>query len=356
MTRESRKDDHLRLATSLAVDSNSGFDDIKLLHNPFPEIAYDDTNISTSIGPVPLQVPVLINAMTGGSRASYAINQSLAVVARETGMAMAVGSQRAALHDSSVRDTYTIVRATNPDGVIIANLGADATPKEAIEAVQMLDADLLQLHVNVPQELVMPEGDRNFSGMLRSIERIVQTSPVPVIVKEVGFGMSAETYRKLFDLGVKIVDVGGRGGTNFVAIENKRRQNIAMLDLTDWGQTTIVSLLEACDWYRRMDLIASGGIRNPLDVIKSLACGARAVGMAGWFLRTVQAVGIDGLLEQIQRWFMEIRTIMTMLGCKTIDELCQVPFIITGESAEWCQARGIDTSLYARRKRSPGND
>ncbi|HEU4964701.1 MAG TPA: type 2 isopentenyl-diphosphate Delta-isomerase [Bacilli bacterium] len=349
MSIEQRKLDHVRYALELPVTYQNGFSDLSFVHRALPELDLADVSLATTIGGLKLSSPILINAMTGGAERTEEINRKLAEVAKRTGIAMAVGSQRAALkHDHLVR-TYAVVREINPDGVIIANLGAGATVEDARRAVDMIGADLLQLHLNVAQELTMPEGDRSFRGIPERIREVVEGLDVPVIVKEVGNGMGIETFRKLVDIGVRIVDVAGHGGTNFVAIENQRRGEQTYRHLEGWGQTTAASLLEA-QWYRhQFDLIGSGGIGSATDAAKCFALGARGVGVAGALLRPLMEHGVDHTVELIEHWHNELRVILTLQECRTITELCRRPLVVRGETAAWSQLRGIDLEHLARR-------
>jgi isopentenyl-diphosphate delta-isomerase len=308
----------------------------------------ENCQLDTQIGGLKFGSPIFINAMTGGSISTIEINRDLAAAAKTTGVALAVGSQRAALSNPQLTETYRIVRTVNPEGVIIGNLGADTTVEDAKRAVEMVEANMLQLHLNVPQELVMPEGDRDFRGILRSIEQVVRHLAVPVIVKEVGFGMSSETYRQLMEIGVSQIDVGGRGGTNFIRIENQRRTSDDYPFLYGWGQSTVVSLLELQLIKHPFDVIASGGIRNALDMVKTMILGAKAVGVAGPILRLHAEAGAEGVIQAIDTWHEHLKIIMTMLGVRTIRELSSVPLVITGKSKDWCLARGIDIHRYAK--------
>lgn len=348
MSREDRKLDHIKFALSTTGEETGDFDDLYVVHRSLPESAMENCQLDTQIGGLKFGSPIFINAMTGGSRSTIDINRELAEAARATGVALAVGSQRAALLNPQLTDTYRIVRKVNPDGIIIGNLGADATVDDAKRAVEMIEADMLQLHLNVPQELVMLEGDRDFRGIVRSIEQVVQQLSVPVIVKEVGFGMSSETYRQLMEIGVSQVDVGGRGGTNFIRIENERRTVDDYPFLYGWGQSTVVSLLELHLAKHSFDVIASGGIRNALDMVKSMILGAKAVGIAGPILRLHADAGAEGVIQAIDTWHEQIKIIMTMLGIRTIPELSSVPLVITGKSQDWCRARGIDIRRFAK--------
>ncbi|CAH0118727.1 MULTISPECIES: type 2 isopentenyl-diphosphate Delta-isomerase [unclassified Paenibacillus] len=346
--RVSRKMEHVRHALQLGQSGNNGLSDIRFVHNALPEQSLSSVTLSTSIGELVLSSPIIINAMTGGAEETEAINRGFAEAAKETGIAMAVGSQMAALKHPEVRSSYTVVRKTNPDGIVLANLGGEATPEQALAAVEMLEANALQIHLNPMQELIMPEGDRDFRGMAERIGRIAETVPVPVIVKEVGFGLTRDVARRLREAGVKLIDVGGAGGTNFAAIENMRRT--APLDwLNDWGLTTSCALLEVQSVYRPEQIIASGGIAEPMDACKALAVGAAAVGVAGAFLRTLRQEGVGALIGRIREMNDHLSLLMTALGAPDVAGLARVPLVIGGATAEWCAARNIDIRGYGCR-------
>ncbi|RAL25601.1 type 2 isopentenyl-diphosphate Delta-isomerase [Thermoflavimicrobium daqui] len=349
ISREQRKLDHLKFALQSNQEVRSAFDDIQLVHRSLPEVNLSDCKLQTSLGGKELASPLLINAMTGGAYKTEEINYRLALVAKETGLSMAVGSQKAALNNPDLARTYQVIRQANPNGVVLANLSADSSIEEAKQAIAMIHADFLQLHLNVPQELVMPEGDRYFTGLMKKIQQIVSFSPVPVIVKEVGFGMCKETYEQLLSVGVKLIDVAGRGGTNFIWVENQRREGQEYHFLYRWGQSTVISLIEAQKFHPQMELISSGGIRNPLDMIKSFVLGAKVIGMASPILRSVQEEGVETTIQTIHRWHEQLRILMTMLGAKCLSELQRVPAVILGETREWCESRGLDHYHYSRR-------
>jgi isopentenyl-diphosphate Delta-isomerase len=346
---EQRKLDHVRYALELPPSKENGFSDLSFVHRALPDCDVADVSLATSIGGLTLSSPILINAMTGGAERTERINRDLAEVARRTGIAMAVGSQRAALKDERLVRTYAVVREVNPDGIVIANLGAGASVPDAQRAIDMIGANLLQLHLNPAQELTMPEGDREFRGLTERIAEVAAGVSVPVIVKEVGNGMAAETFDKLATTGVQVVDVAGRGGTNFVSIENQRRTNFHYVQLEDWGQTTVVSLLEAQDKRDRFDLIGSGGVMSAMDAAKCLALGARAVGVAGALLRPMMEHGVEHAVELVQHWLEELRVILTLQECHTVAELAERPVIVRGETAAWCDLRGIALEPLARR-------
>jgi isopentenyl-diphosphate delta-isomerase len=347
--RISRKIEHVQHALRIGQSGNHGLSDVKFVHNCLPEASVRHISLQTSIGDLALSSPIVINAMTGGAPETEEINRELALAAREKRLAMAVGSQMAALKNPEMAPSYQVVRKVNPDGLIFANLGSEATLEQAQRAVDMIRADALQIHLNVMQELIMPEGDRDFAGVLARLETIVREVGVPVIIKEVGFGIMGEEAYKLQKLGVPIIDVGGAGGTNFAAIENARRA-VPMEWLNDWGNPTSVTLLETLQYYPPGRVIASGGIANALEAAKALALGASAVGIAGAFLRVLQTEGTPALLGLIDQIEEELRTVMAALGASSVPGLWKVPLVISGDTAHWCSLRGINIAKLAQRK------
>ncbi|MCU6795852.1 type 2 isopentenyl-diphosphate Delta-isomerase [Paenibacillus sp. WQ 127069] len=353
-----RKLEHVHHALKLGQSGEQGFSDLKLIHNCLPETSLGRISLQTQIGELKLSSPIIVNAMTGGAQETEEINRELAIAARECGLAMAVGSQMSAIKNAEVSSSYQIVRQVNPNGIVFGNLGSEATLEQAERAVDMLQADALQIHLNVMQELIMPEGDRDFTGMLERISTIVERLHVPVIVKEVGFGMARESAAALLEAGVSTIDVGGYGGTNFAAIENARR-NVQMDWLNDWGCKTTIALLEVIEAvklmrvhtapHKKLTVIGSGGVRGSLEACKALSLGASAVGIAGAFLHIQRTEGTDALINKMDDMHQELKLLMTALGAGTIEDLWNVPLVIRGETAEWCTARGIDIRSYASR-------
>lgn len=349
VTRENRKLEHIKYALETGQTRTNGFEDIIFVHRSLPNLSVSDVEMKTELGELSLSSPVFINAMTGGGgEQTYEINKRLATVARECGVAIAVGSQTAAIRDASQRYTYRVVREVNPGGIVFANVGSEITLDEAKLAIEMIEANALQIHLNVIQELVMPEGDRDFTNTLENIEKIVSALDIPVIIKEVGFGMSKEVARSLIEIGVQIIDVGGFGGTNFAKIENKRR-NRMLTYFNDWGITTAASLAEISLPYPRLSIIGSGGIQSALDVVKSISLGANAAGFAGYFLNILLESGEEALISEINLIHEDMKLLMTALGAKTITELQKVPLVIKGETYHWLNQRGIDTTKYSNR-------
>lgn len=340
--REQRKNEHVEIAMAQKDATISDFDEIRFVHHSIPNIDVDDVDLTSNLTDFTLNQPLYINAMTGGSEWTKQINEKLAVIARETGIAMAVGSTHAALRNSKMASSFSIVRETNPEGIIFSNVGADVPVDKAIESVKLLDAQALQVHVNAPQELVMPEGNRTFSTWMENLAQIVARVDVPVIIKEVGFGMSKETIKSLNEIGIKYVDVSGRGGTNFVDIENERRTYKDMDYLGLWGQTTVESLLESTAYQQDMDILASGGVRTPLDAVKCLALGASAVGMSRPFLNHVEKYGITETLNYTEQFTEHMKKIMTMLDAKAIKDLQHAQMIFSPKLQSWIEQRSLD--------------
>lgn len=347
-TQTNRKNEHVSLSENFYKDGDSSFKDVHFMHHSFPGISVSDVTLSTNLDEMTFSAPFFINAMSGGSDWTGKLNQKLGVVARETGLAIATGSISAGLKQPEFEQSYKIIRQENPNGLVFANLGAGHGSENAKKAIDMIQADALQIHINAPQEVVMPEGDRDFSNWIENIQDILEQIDVPLIVKEVGFGMSRETVKLLQDIGVKHIDISGKGGTNFAQIENFRRREHKLDDMESWGQTTSVSLLEAMEVKDNSHIISSGGIRSAQDIIKSLAMGASLVGVSSQFMHMVLN-DTEQAIEMVEQWKLEIQRSMTLLGAKSIKDLTHTDLIIRGETAEWAELRNIDLKKYANR-------
>ncbi|NJQ01134.1 type 2 isopentenyl-diphosphate Delta-isomerase [Streptomyces zingiberis] len=345
-----RKDDHVRLAHSQHTAAGEGrdagpprrpsqFDEVRFVHHALAGTDREKVSLETGFAGMRWRRPLYINAMTGGSPRTGEINRDLAIAAHETGLPIATGSMSPYLKDPSTAPTFTPVRRENPGGFVLANINTDATPDQACRAVELLEADALQIHLNTVQETVMPEGDRSFGHWAGAIEKIVAAVGVPVIVKEVGFGLSGRTVRELASLGVHAADVAGSGGTDFARIENGRRDRPDYAYLEGWGLSTPAALLDARD--AGLPLLASGGIRDPLDVARSLALGARAAGASGPFLTTLLDGGVEALVEQITTWLDHLAALMTLLGAHSPGELADCDVQLTGELRAFCLDRGL---------------
>ncbi|OMP65875.1 type 2 isopentenyl-diphosphate Delta-isomerase [Domibacillus epiphyticus] len=353
MTRAERKVDHIQYALSTGQSRGTGLDDIQFVHHSLPGTSVNHISLSTEIGGLQWSSPIFVNAMTGGGGTITAdINRQLGEVAAACNIPMAVGSQMSALRHTKERDTFTAARKANPDGLLFANIGSEATPEEALAVCEMIEADALQIHLNVVQELAMPEGDRNFQGAVERIEAICRRVPVPVIVKETGFGIGREAAAELNKLPVAAIDTGGFGGTNFAAVENERSKN-PLSFLNGWGIPTAVSIVESAKGAPQITTIASGGLQHAEDVVKSLALGASAAGMSGYLLNILLKNGLDALIEYVEQVKNHIKVMMCALGARTISDLHHVPLVIFGETYHWLRSRGCDPDQFAMRASDP---
>lgn len=327
-----RKDDHIRLALTQSPTAND-FDFLRFQPVTFPEISMDEVNLSITLFHQSFPTPLYINAMTGGSANAKILNERFAMLAKHFGLLMATGSVSAALKDPTLHDTFTVIRQVNPTGFVMANLGAGQTLDHAKKAIALLQANALQIHVNAVQEAIMPEGDKDYRGWLSSLKTIREGITIPLIVKEVGFGMAKPTLSQLKHIGIEYVDLAGKGGTNFAEIENARRTDM-FASLSGWGLSTVESLLEAKN-VTGLHYLASGGIRNPMDVIKALALGAKAVGLSGYFLHLVTNHDHDQCVKIFAQFLLEMKTIMLVLGAKNISDLTMKTMIFSDKFAHY---------------------
>ena len=330
MTRSQRKDDHVALALQQDLKIESDFNLVRYIHRGLVRMNYSDVDTRSEYLGRTFALPFYINAMTGGSNKTLETNRKLALLAKHFGLGMAVGSQHAALDDVSLVDSYAIVREVNPDGFIMANVSANASLEQAQRAVAMIQADALGIHINVAQEITMDEGDRDFAQWEDNIKAIVEGVDVPVIVKEVGFGMAHETVSRLLSLGVKHVDVSGHGGTNFIWIENTRSKNQRFDYLADWGISTVESLLRTKSLHSSIEILASGGVKTPLDVLKLCSLGAKGVGISGHFLKAAQ-LNEDEMMASVEGFIHDFKLLMVLVGAKSIQDLPFCDFELSGK-------------------------
>ena len=313
-------------------DYNS-FDDVELIHSSIPKYNLDEIDLSTHFASHNFEFPFFINAITGGSKNAKKINQKLAKVANECNLLFVTGSYSAALKNSD-DDSFNIVKKENPDLQLATNIGIDKNYTAGIAAIKALNPLFLQVHVNLMQELIMPEGSRNFNEWENNLKEFVQNIEIPIILKEVGFGMTEDTIKQGIGLGIKTFDISGRGGTSFAFIENMRRED--SLDyLNNWGQTTVSCLLNLKDYTDKVEIIASGGIRNPLDMIKCLVLGAKAVGLSRTILELAVKYDVENIIKIVENWKIECKMIMCALNAKNIKELQNVKFILYGKTLEF---------------------
>ena len=306
-----RKKDHIRLALADKTTLTS-LDAYAIDYNSVPRFGLDNLDTSTTICNKKWQFPFFINAITAGGEECNKINQDFMEVSEACGIEFFPGSYSPALKDKNDEAAY-------PKGYSI-NLGLDKDPNLILAAIEKTKAQYIQLHTNPLQEIVMPEGDHNFESWLSTLTEVSKKSPIPVILKETGFGMNEETIKLAIDLNLAAVDVSGMGGTNFARIENGRREDKSTY-LENIGYTTAESLEFATPYRDKIDIIASGGIRNPLDVVKCLALGAKAVGVSKTFLEILVNDGKEALIDEIEKWKKELKFLMILMNAKNIDEL-----------------------------------
>jgi isopentenyl-diphosphate delta-isomerase len=333
---ERRKADHIRINLEEDVSFRrvkTGLDDLFFMHQAVPELDLAKIDTSVELFGKRLRTPLLISSMTGGTADAGKINRNLAAAAQEVGMAMGLGSQRAAIEDESLADTYQ-VRHVAPDILLFANLGAVQLNygyglEQCQRAVELSGADALILHFNALQEAVQPEGDSNFSGLLMRVEEICRRLSVPVIAKEVGWGFSEKAARQLASAGVAAVDVAGAGGTSWSQVEMHRAPTARHARVAgafiDWGIPTAVSIRYCRQAAPQLPILASGGIRNGIDVAKCIALGATAVGIAGDFLRAADSGGATAVKELSETITDELRIAMFCCGAPNVKALMQVP-------------------------------
>jgi isopentenyl-diphosphate delta-isomerase len=325
-----RKNDHIRINIEEDVRSGltTGLERYRFMHQALPELDLKAIDLNTTLFNRKLKAPILISSMTGGTKDAGEINRILAEAAQEMGVAMGLGSQRAALEQPDTIPTFQ-VRQVAPDILLFANLGAIQLNygyglDECLQAVDMVQADALYLHLNALQEAVQPEGDTNFSGLLRKIEGICRSLHVPVIAKEVGWGISGETARQLVDVGIAGIDVAGAGGTSWTQVEMHRAQHPSQARLAaaffDWGIPTADSINQVRDRVPHTPIIASGGLRTGLDIAKCIALGAVLGGMANPFIKAA-AHSIDETIQAIREVKQEIKVTLFATGASQLSEL-----------------------------------
>ncbi|MFA5108310.1 MAG: type 2 isopentenyl-diphosphate Delta-isomerase [Candidatus Micrarchaeia archaeon] len=340
---QERKDAHIKICEEENVQycQGAGFEDVLLVHNALPEADLAKINTCTNFLKKRLDAPILISAMTGGTQKGLEINKKLAIVAEKEKIALALGSCRPMLEDESKANTY-MVRKEAPSIPIIANIGAVQIKEYDVKKIEWMinkiDADALNVHLNSLQEAIQPEGQTNFGQVIVSIEKLCSNINVPVIAKETGAGINGDCAKKLFDAGVKIVDVAGRGGTSWSKVEYARGGRLAGFE--EWGYPSIPALVESAQYG---DTICSGGVRDGIDVANSIALGAKLAGAAIPFLKAKKCE------DEIKIWKEQFKAAMFLCGAKSVQELACAPVLITGRSAEILRLRGIEPADFARR-------
>lgn len=350
MTTKTRKEEHLDICLKKDVQftcKTSGFDDIylggvELIYKTLPEISKSHIDISTKFLGKKFSAPLMVNAMTGGIKKAEKINKNIAKACQSLGLGMGLGSQRAMLEKPSLAYTYQI-RDVAPDIFLAGNIGIaqarEYSLTEITSALKSVDADALAIHLNAAQEAVQPKGDTDFRGALKAISRISSKLKKPVYVKEVGAGISYETAKALAKTKIKAIDVGGAGGTSWTGVEYLRSDDLNRA-YWDFGIPTGMSILEVKKATTK-PIIASGGIRNGLQVVKSMILGASIAGIALPVLRAQHKEGARGAEKYLSQIIQEIRTGMFMLGSKNTAKLNSCKYILKGESLDWAKQRKL---------------
>ena len=341
MSISNRKADHIQLC----IDGDVGFkakttlfESVDFVHNALPELHVNDIDLNSSFAGQSLSAPLFIAAMTGGVDRAEVINRDLAAVAQDLGIGFAFGSQRPLL-THGITAGYT-VRDVAPDIPLLGNLGlvqaVAATTDDIKRLIDISGISALCIHLNPAMEVVQPEGDEDFRGGLDCLERLVKELPVPVIVKETGCGISSHVAKQVKDIGVQSIDVSGAGGTSWVAVETHRavdHKRSLGEQFWDWGIPTAASVVQCAD--ERLDVCATGGMRNGLMVAKAIALGASCGGLARVVLQAYDAGGAKGARDFLERTIKEIRIAMLLTGSKNITELQQQPLIIGDALLKW---------------------
>jgi isopentenyl-diphosphate delta-isomerase len=360
-----RKADHIKISLNQNVQARNvttGFEDVNFIHRALPEIDKQKIDLSTTVFGHKFSAPLIAGAITGGTKEATKINATIAEAVEELGLGMGIGSQRAAIEDKKLEKTFTIARKKAPTAFLIANIGGVQLIdgyglKEVKKAVEMIEADAIAIHLNALQETAQPEGQTNFRGILEKICEIAEELDKPVIAKETGAGIAAEEAKKLEAAGVKGIDVSGAGGTSFAAVEYYRareHRNSFQRRLGevfwDWGIPTAVSIVEVSQTVN-VPVIASGGIRNGVDVMKSLVLGASLASFSQPILEAA-VKGVKETCDTLSLLINELKNAMFLVGADAVQNLRKTPIVITGKTSEWLRMRGFHIESYARKGRN----
>ena len=332
----SRKADHIRINLNEDVRSgrSTGLEDYYLPHQALPELDLEEIQLEFSLFGKKISAPLFISSMTGGTAEAGKINLALAEAAQAAGIPLGVGSQRAALEEKSLADTFQVRKAA-PDILLFANLGAvqlnyGLTAADCLQAVEMIEADALILHLNPLQEAVMAEGNTDFFGLMGKIEGVCKSLPVPVIAKEVGWGISRESARMLKNAGISAIDVAGAGGTSWTEVEMHRAENEIQQQVSssfvEWGIPTAESIQIVRETVPDLPIFASGGIRSGVDIAKTISLGATMAGLASPFLKAA-SISPQAVLDVIERFTREIQISMFACGAKDLKTLGEIQLI-----------------------------
>ncbi|NHJ04032.1 MAG: type 2 isopentenyl-diphosphate Delta-isomerase [Candidatus Heimdallarchaeota archaeon] len=355
---EKRKNDHIEICTdkkrNIEMEISTGFDDIIFVNTSVPDVNFDEINLETEFLGHKFAYPIFITGITGGVEEAKNINQKIAKAVDELGIGMGVGSQRSAIKNKSLIDTFNIVRQEAPNSFIAGNLGAvqlnyGFSSEDIQKAIDMINADAMVLHLNPLQEVVQPEGNTNFKNLLPKIEQICKDIDVPVILKEVGCGIPNFDIEQFIEFGVQAIDIAGAGGTSWSKIEAIRAEKEGKISnakigelFGNWGIPTAANTFEASVYNEEIGIISSGGIRNGLDAAKALSIGAHLVGISLPIIQIVNSGTEKQLIDYLKQFIQELKTAMFLVGAENLDDLKETPLVVMGRTAEWLSARGIE--------------
>jgi isopentenyl-diphosphate Delta-isomerase len=362
-----RKIEHVNVALGqdISVAQRANWSDVQFVHQALPEVDLDDIDTSVNFLGHTLRYPIFMSSLTGGHPDVISINRNLARAAEHYGLALGVGSQRAAIINPDVINSYAITREHAPNTFLIANIGAPQliaqsrhapfTIEQVERAIDMIGANALAVHLNSLQEATQPEGDRRASGEAAALKTLTGKVNVPVIAKETGAGVCREQALLLRSCGVAAIDVGGAGGSSMSAMEAARSEargddktrNIGLL-FRDWGIATPVSIVEA--GVAHLPLISTGGVRNGLDAARALALGAMLAGMGFPFLKAASK-SYELVCELLETIVAELKVAMQLSGAATIGQLQQTDIVVTGETRNWLTMRGFEDELKSMARR-----
>ena len=350
---EERKIEHIKIILGEDVNYHvtTWFEHIHLIHNSLPEINLKEINMGTVFLGRNFKYPILIDSMTGGTKLAKSINKSLAELACKYNIPISCGSQKAGIINNEVVDSYRVIREVCPEGFVIGNIGGHDLAKDPEnilnKVISMIDADAVAIHLNPLQEAVQHESDADYSGVIDAIEKAVDLTDKPIIVKETGAGISLEVAKVLESIGVDAINISGAGGTSWAAVEvyrNQLRNDFLMSNVGktfwNWGIPTAASIMEVVSTVD-IPVIASGGVRTGIHIVKSLVLGASLAGIAQPFLKAYFN-GEDGLERFMNQLIHEIRITMFLVGSQDITSLREnVDYVITGDLLEWLRQRNI---------------
>ena len=326
-----RKKDHIQFTIDEGTQykQRSGFENYTFIHNALPEVNIAEVSTEAVLLGKRFSFPVFISSMTGGYSEAGQVNAIIAEFCEHRNLPFGVGSQRAMLEDEMLTDTFSIVRKKAPSAFICSNIGGAQLIGNLMEdkikrLIDSIEANAVIVHLNPLQELMQPEGDRNFKGILSGIENLANSVSIPIIAKETGAGISKHVAKKLLNVGVSVIDVAGAGGTSWAKVENQRDSNLdPHFDFDEWGNSTTDCLINLTNlqWERKFEVISSGGIRSAFDIAKSFCLGADFAACAQPIIKAISINGLGGIDELVSKWEHDLKMILTLLGCTTLKEL-----------------------------------